>query len=253
MTQTLADWSAAATAIAVPNRLLINGEHVDAVSGERFATVNPATGEVITEVALGDAADIDAAVNAARSVFEDGRWASLSPRDRGRVLITLAELIEAHTEELQLLETLDVGKPVRYSGRVDVAQAVNTYAWYGEAADKLYGEIAPTGPYALGMITKEPLGVVGAVTPWNFPMMMNSWKLAPALVAGNSVVLNPARRAIPTHCAAYRGARARSRHPTGGAERRPRIRRDSRTSPRFAPLRRWDHFHRLNRGGEALP
>lgn len=194
MTKTLVHWSEAAEAVEAPNQLLIDGKKIDAVSGERFAVTNPATGETITEVALGDAADIDVAVNAARTAFEDGRWANRSPRDRGQVLISLAELIEAHTEELQLLETLDVGKPIRYSGRVDVSQAVNTYAWYGEAADKLYGEIAPTGRHALGMITKEPLGVVGAVTPWNFPMMMNSWKLAPALVAGNSVVLKPAEQ-----------------------------------------------------------
>ena len=195
MTKTLVHWSEAAEAVEAPNQLLIDGEKIDAVSGERFAVTNPATGETITEVAQGDAADIDVAVNAARTAFEDGRWANRSPRDRGQVLISLAELIETHTEELQLLETLDVGKPIRYSGRVDVSQAVNTYAWYGEAADKLYGEIAPTGRHALGMITKEPLGVVGAVTPWNFPMMMNSWKLAPALVAGNSVVLKPAEQA----------------------------------------------------------
>jgi gamma-glutamyl-gamma-aminobutyraldehyde dehydrogenase len=103
-------------------------------------------------------------------------------------------LIESNSDELQLLETLDVGKPIRYSRVVDVGQAVHTYSWYGEAADKLYDDIAPTGPNALGLITREPIGVVGAVTPWNFPMMINSWKLAPALVAGNSVVLKPAEQ-----------------------------------------------------------
>jgi len=174
--------------------MLINGEHIDARSGERFAATNPATGTTITEVALGDAADIDTAVTSARMAFDDGRWSQRSPRDRGQALIRLAELIHANADELQLLETLDVGKPIRYSGRVDVNQAAHTYAWYGEAADKLYGEIAPTGPSALGLITREPLGVVGAVTPWNFPMMMNSWKLAPALLAGNSVVLKPAEQ-----------------------------------------------------------
>ncbi|MDK1018214.1 MAG: aldehyde dehydrogenase [Actinomycetota bacterium] len=194
MTRTLSEWSEAAAAVDAPSQLFIDGEHVDALSGERFAAVNPATGETITEVALGGAADIDAAVDSARTAFEDGRWANLAPRDRGQVLIKLAGCIEDNAEELQLLETLDVGKPIRYSRRVDVAQTVNTYAWYGEAADKLYGEIAPTGPHALGMITKEPIGVVGAVTPWNFPMMMNSWKLAPALMAGNSVVLKPAEQ-----------------------------------------------------------
>jgi acyl-CoA reductase-like NAD-dependent aldehyde dehydrogenase len=109
-------------------------------------------------------------------------------------LIRLAGLIEANADELQLLETLDVGKPIRYSRIVDVGQAIHTYSWYGEAADKLYDDIAPTGPDALALITREPIGVVGAVTPWNFPMMISSWKLAPALVAGNSVVLKPAEQ-----------------------------------------------------------
>jgi acyl-CoA reductase-like NAD-dependent aldehyde dehydrogenase len=194
VTRTLAEWTDAAAAVAPPRQLLIDGELTDSQSGERFPAINPATGEAITDVALGDAADIDAAVAAARVSFEDGRWSGRAPRDRGQVLIRLAELVHSNAEELQLLETLDVGKPIRYSGRVDVNQAAHTYAWYGEAADKLYDEIAPTGPDALALITREPIGVVGAVTPWNFPMMMNSWKLAPALMAGNSIVLKPAEQ-----------------------------------------------------------
>jgi acyl-CoA reductase-like NAD-dependent aldehyde dehydrogenase len=194
VTRTLAEWTDAAAAVAPPRQLLIDGELTDSQSGERFPAINPATGEAITDVALGDAADIDAAVAAARVSFEDGRWSGRAPRDRGQVLMRLAELIHSNAEELQLLETLDVGKPIRYSGRVDVNQAAHTYAWYGEAADKLYDEIAPTGPDALALITREPIGVVGAVTPWNFPMMMNSWKLAPALMAGNSIVLKPAEQ-----------------------------------------------------------
>ena len=191
---TLEYWQEAATGIEPRNRALIGGEWHDAVAGGTFTTVNPATGTAITDVVAGEAEDIDRAVDAARTAFEDGRWSRLSPRDRGQALIRLAELIESHGEELQLLETLDVGKPVRYSRRVDVQQAISTYSWYGEAADKLYDEIAPTGPDALGLITREPVGVVGAVTPWNFPLMINSWKLAPALVAGNSVVLKPAEQ-----------------------------------------------------------
>jgi acyl-CoA reductase-like NAD-dependent aldehyde dehydrogenase len=194
VTRTLAEWTDAAAAVAPPRQLLIDGELTDSQSGERFPAINPATGGSIADVALGDAADIDAAVAAARVSFEDGRWSGRAPRDRGQVLIRLAELVHSNAEELQLLETLDVGKPIRYSGRVDVNQAAHTYAWYGEAADKLYDEIAPTGPDALALITREPIGVVGAVTPWNFPMMMNSWKLAPALMAGNSIVLKPAEQ-----------------------------------------------------------
>lgn len=193
--KTREQWQDAAEQIAPRRDLLIAGEWTEATDGVRFDSINPATGAVVAEVAEGGAADIDRAVDSARAAFDDGSWRNLSPRDRGQTLIRLAELIEANGEELQLLETLDVGKPVRYSRRVDVQQAISTYAWYGEAADKLYDEIAPTGPDALGLITREPVGVVGAVTPWNFPLMINSWKLAPALVSGNSVVLKPAEQA----------------------------------------------------------
>lgn len=191
---TIEQWKEAASGIDPRSDLLIDGEWSESGSGSRFATVNPATGETITEVAEADVHDVDRAVTAGRAAFEDGRWSSLSPRDRGQALLRLAGLIEARTEELQLLETLDVGKPIRYSGRVDVHQAVSTFAWYGEAADKLYDEIAPTGPDALGLITREPVGVVGAVTPWNFPLMISAWKLAPALMAGNSVIHKPAEQ-----------------------------------------------------------
>jgi len=194
-TKTLEEWTQAADDVTPRGDIFIDAEWRESVSGSRFATVNPATGETIADVASGSTEDVDAAVRSARTAFEDGRWSTLAPRDRGQVLIKLAELIEANGEELQLLETLDVGKPIRYSRRVDVGQASSTYAWYGEAADKLYDEIAPTGPDALGLVTREPVGVVGAVTPWNFPLMINSWKLAPALVTGNSVVLKPAEQA----------------------------------------------------------
>ncbi len=194
-TKTLEEWTQAANDVEPRGDIFIDGEWRQPLSGSRFATVNPATGETITEVAAGSTEDVDAAVRSARTAFEDGRWSGLAPRDRGRALIRLAELIEENGEELQLLETIDVGKPIRYSRRVDVGQASSTYAWYGEAADKLYDEIAPTGPDALGLVTREPVGVVGAVTPWNFPLMINSWKLAPALMAGNSVILKPAEQA----------------------------------------------------------
>ncbi len=193
--RTREEWQLAAGAVQPRNDLLIDGAWGEAASGRRFPTVNPATGEPITEVAEAGEVDVDRAVRSAREAFDDGRWSRLAPRDRGRALMRLAELIERDGEDLQLLETLDVGKPVRYSRRVDVEQAITTYGWYGEAADKLYDEIAPTGPEALGLITREPVGVVGAVTPWNFPLMINAWKLAPALVAGNSVVLKPAEQA----------------------------------------------------------
>lgn len=191
---TVDQWRTAAADVDPRTDLLIDGAWTEAASGRRFATVNPATGSPIADVAEADAADIDTAVASARAAADDGRWSSLSPRDRGQALLRLATLIEENGEELQLLETLDVGKPIRYSRRVDVQQAISTFAWYGEAADKLYDDIAPTGPDALGLITREPVGVVGAVTPWNFPLMISAWKLAPALMAGNTVVHKPAEQ-----------------------------------------------------------
>lgn len=191
---TLEHWKAAADALIPRTDLLIDGEWAESADGARFATTNPATGDKIADVAAAAEADVDAAVGAARTAFESGAWSRRSPRDRGTALMALADLIEANGEELQLLETLDVGKPIRYSRRVDVEQAITAFRWYGEAADKLYDDIAPTGPDALGLITREPVGVVGAVTPWNFPMMISAWKLAPALLAGNSVIHKPAEQ-----------------------------------------------------------
>jgi acyl-CoA reductase-like NAD-dependent aldehyde dehydrogenase len=190
----LVEWQQAATEVKPRNRCFIDGEWVDAADGATFPAINPATGHPITHVAAGDRADIDRAVAAARTAFDDGRWANLSPRQRGQRLIALADLLIEHADELQLLESLDIGKPIRYTRRVDLEQAQLNYRWFGEAVDKLYDDLAPTGPDAVGLITREPVGVVGAITPWNFPMMINAWKLAPALAAGNSVVLKPAEQ-----------------------------------------------------------
>jgi acyl-CoA reductase-like NAD-dependent aldehyde dehydrogenase len=192
--KTLEDWQTSAAAIEPRTNAFIDGAPVAGVDGAVYDCINPATGGVIAAVTSGSSVDIDRAVAAARVAFEDGRWSDLAPRQRGLALIRLADLIEENAEELQLLETLDVGKPIRYSRVVDVGQAEATYRWYGEAADKLYDDIAPTGPDTVALITREPIGVVGAVTPWNFPLMINAWKLAPALMAGNSVVLKPAEQ-----------------------------------------------------------
>lgn len=192
--KTLEDWQTAAAEVTPRTTAFVDGESVDTIDGASYDDINPATGETIATVASGTEADIDRAVSSARAAFEDGRWSRLAPRDRGRALIRLADLIVENGEELQLLETLDVGKPIRYSRVVDVGQAESTYRWYGEAADKLYDDIAPTGPDTVALITREPIGVVGAVTPWNFPLMINAWKLAPALMAGNSVILKPAEQ-----------------------------------------------------------
>ncbi len=188
------EWEARAKALDIRNKAFIDGQYVEAVSGETFDCVNPANGEVITKVASCDEKDVDKAVAAARRAFESGAWSGMAPAARKRKLQKFASLIEAHREELALLETLDMGKPIRDSYRIDIPGSANCIAWNAEAIDKLYDEIAPTDPSAVALITREPLGVVGAVVPWNFPLLMACWKLGPALATGNSVVLKPAEQ-----------------------------------------------------------
>ena len=170
----------------------IDGDFRPALSGDRFSTENPATGEPLDTIAAGDAADIDLAVASARRAFDDGRWSHRSPAERKAVLLRLADLIEANAEELAMLDSLEAGKPITDCRETDLPETIKTFRWYAEAADKLYDSIAPTGRDALGMIIREPIGVVGAVLPWNFPIMMAAWKAAPALTAGNSLVIKPA-------------------------------------------------------------
>lgn len=189
-----AHWYSLAEQIRFPKDLLINGESCAAQSGRRFLTINPATGAALASIAEADKADVDLAVTNARRAFTDGRWSCLPPRERGKRLIALAQIIDRHREELALLETLDVGKPIRDSFYVDLPGTIRTFAWHGEAVDKVYDQIAPTEPGSIGMITREPLGVVAAVVPWNFPLEMAAWKVAPALAAGNSVILKPAEQ-----------------------------------------------------------
>ena len=170
----------------------IDGAFQPAASGERFATENPATGRALAEIAAGDADDIDGAVRAARRAFDDGRWSRLAPAERKLTLLRFADLLEANLEELALLDSLEAGKPITDCRETDLPETIKTFRWYAEAADKLYDSIAPTGQDALGLIVREPIGVVGAVLPWNFPIMMAAWKAAPALAAGNSMVIKPA-------------------------------------------------------------
>lgn len=174
------------------NDAFINGRFVPARGGRRFAAHNPATGALLTEVAACEAQDVDLAVSAARAAFEDRRWAGLKPAQRKRVLVRFAELVRVHREDLALTETLNMGKPITDARRIDVRATAECIAYYGEAADKIYGEVAPTSDADLALVLREPLGVVGCVTPWNFPMIMAAWKFAPALAMGNSVVLKPA-------------------------------------------------------------
>ena len=170
----------------------IDGAFRPAQSGERFTTENPATGQPLAEVAAGDAADIDVAVKAARRAFDDGRWSARSPAERKAVLLDFADRLEANLEELAMLDSLEAGKPITDCRDSDVPETIKTFRWFAEAIDKVFDAVAPTGPDALGLIVREPIGVVGAVVPWNFPLLMATWKVAPALAAGNSVIVKPA-------------------------------------------------------------
>ncbi len=187
-------WHERARALRPGALALIGGALTPARSGATFDDVSPIDGRILAQVAAGDAADIDVAVAAARTAFERRVWADQPPARRKRVLLRFAELVEAAGEELALLETLDVGKPIRDSLTIDVPATVGCLRWYAEAIDKLYDEIAPTGPAALALVTREPVGVVGAIVPWNFPMIMAAWKIAPILAAGNSLVLKPSEK-----------------------------------------------------------
>jgi aldehyde dehydrogenase (NAD+) len=172
-------------------RLLINNEWVDSLSGRTFETLNPATGEAICQVARADKADVDRAVKAARSAFETGEWSSLSVAQRGRLLYKLADLIEAHAEELARLETLDNGKTLAEATTIDLPLTIACYRYYAGWADKIQGKTIPfNGPF-LCYTQHEPIGVIGQIIPWNFPLLLQAWKLAPALAAGNTVVLKP--------------------------------------------------------------
>jgi gamma-glutamyl-gamma-aminobutyraldehyde dehydrogenase/4-guanidinobutyraldehyde dehydrogenase/NAD-dependent aldehyde dehydrogenase len=194
VTRTYQDWLAAAAALSPETRLFIDGRFTEAASGETFETTSPRDGSVLARVAAGGVDDVDRAVQAARAAFDDGRWRELSPKERKRIMLRWAELIRVHAEELALLDTLEMGKPIAESLRVDAGGTADTIAWYAEAIDKSYGELAPAPPDALAMITREPLGVIGAVVPWNYALLIASWKLAPAIATGNSVVLKPAEQ-----------------------------------------------------------
>ncbi|WP_173834966.1 aldehyde dehydrogenase [Halomonas sp. HG01] len=190
------DWQALAASLVeqgFETRAYVDDAFVDAVDGATLTTVNPATGEALAEVASCDAADAERAVSAARRAFDAGEWSRLAPGQRKAVLLRLAELMEAHRHELALLDTLDMGKPVG-SSLGDMAGAIGCIRHHAESIDKLYGEVAPTGEESLGLVLREPLGVVASIVPWNFPLMMTAWKIGPALAAGNSVILKPSEK-----------------------------------------------------------
>ncbi len=187
-------WHDRAWALQPSAAAFIDGRFVPAQSGATFDKASPIDGRLIAQVAACDAADIELAVASARKAFDAGVWANRSPAQRKRVLRRFAELILKHKEELALLETLDMGKPIGDSLKIDVPSTARCIDWYAEAIDKIYGEVAPTGPGALATITREPMGVVGAIVPWNFPLIMTAWKLGPVLATGNSLVLKPSEK-----------------------------------------------------------
>jgi gamma-glutamyl-gamma-aminobutyraldehyde dehydrogenase len=204
MNTSAVDWRQRAAALRAERRadgrMVIGGERRASQTGETFAKPSPVDGQPLADIARGRAADIDAAVASARAAFDDGRWAHQPPAARKRVLARFAEKILAAREELALLETLDMGKPIQYALSVDVGATARTIAWYAEAIDKIYDEIAPTPRSALALIQREPMGVIGCIVPWNYPMIMAAWKLGPALAAGNSVVLKPSEKSPLTAC-----------------------------------------------------
>jgi gamma-glutamyl-gamma-aminobutyraldehyde dehydrogenase len=180
-------------------RLFIDGKFVDAKKGGRFATVNPATGTPIAEMSAGTAEDIDRAVDAARRAFRSGSWSKMAPRARMEVMNRFAALIDEHAESLAVLETLDMGKPIADVVGVDLPAVVETIRFMAECIDKVEGAVTSTESGVMHLVLREPFGVVGAISPWNYPLLMATWKIAPALAAGNTVVLKPAEQA-PMSC-----------------------------------------------------
>ncbi len=172
----------------------INGQFSPAVDGQTFECLSPGNGRKIDTIASCGPLDIDRAVESARTAFKKGSWRDAAPRERKKKLQALAEKIQQHSAELAILETIDMGKPISDSSRVDMPLVAECFSWFAEAVDKVYDEVAPVGKGNLAFVTREPVGVVGAVIPWNYPLLMAAWKVAPALATGNSVVLKPAEQ-----------------------------------------------------------
>lgn len=187
-------WHDRAAKLSFEGRLFIDGDFREAVSGSKFETVNPANDSVIAAVSRGAAADIDLAVSSARRAFRSGAWSRMAPRARMAVMLRFAELIEKHAEEFALLDTLDMGKPIREMLTVDIPLALTCLRFTAECIDKIEGSVGSTSSDVLSYVIRQPLGVVGCIVPWNYPLLMTAWKIAPALSAGNSVVLKPAEQ-----------------------------------------------------------
>jgi acyl-CoA reductase-like NAD-dependent aldehyde dehydrogenase len=197
--RSLSDWQAMAAGLHIETGLFIDGHYQSAKRQGSFANVNPATGQTLAIMALGEACDVDAAVANAQVAWRDGRWHKLAPRQRMDVMFNWANLVEQHGDELALLECLDMGKPITDVLNIDLPEVLRTIRFFAECIDKLEGAVTHTAANTLHTIVHEPLGVVGAITPWNYPLLMAVWKLAPILAAGNCVVLKPAEQA-PLSC-----------------------------------------------------
>ncbi|QEL55419.1 aldehyde dehydrogenase [Chromobacterium paludis] len=194
MSRSHAEWKQLAAELKIEGRAFVDGAYRDAADGKRFDCVNPATGAKLADIAHCGEAEVEAAVKAARRAFDSGAWSGLAPRQRGAILKRFAALMREHAEELALLETLDVGKPIGDTTSVDVPGAAYCVEWFAEAIDKIGGEVAPVDPKLVGLVTREPVGVVAAIVPWNFPILMASWKFGPALAAGNAVIVKPSEK-----------------------------------------------------------
>jgi len=196
---TYQDWLRKAETLAIEGRLFIEGRYVPALNGGSFDCTNPANGQRLASIAQGEAKDVDVAVASALAAWNDRRWRGLAPRERMQVMNRWADLVEQHADELALLETLDMGKPISDMFNIDLPEVLRTLRYFAECIDKVEGAVTHTAPGSLHLVLHEPLGVVGAITPWNYPLLMAVWKLAPILAAGNCVVLKPAEQA-PLTC-----------------------------------------------------
>lgn len=190
----MTDYKQIASTLTFPDMIMIDGKWKAAASGAIMDTINPFNGQVLARVPACNIIDVDEAVSSARAAFESGSWSELHPSERKRTLQKLADLIDANTTELAVMESLDAGKPIIDCVEIDIPETANSIRWHAEAQDKLYDQVAPSAPDALGLIVREPVGVVVAVLPWNFPLMMMAWKIGPALATGNSVIVKPAEQ-----------------------------------------------------------
>jgi len=188
------EYRSIAQSLTLPNNAFIDGKFQSSQSGKTFPTINPATAETLTNVAACNAEDVDFAVSKAREAFDDGRWSKLHPGERKEILIRLAKLIKRNQHELAVLESIDSGKPIADCETVDIPETIHCLIWHAEAIDKIYDQSAPVGDEAMAVVVREAIGVVGCVLPWNFPLLMMAWKIAPALAAGNCVIVKPAEQ-----------------------------------------------------------